>query len=127
RDARALWRVAESWMPKRRPGEWNQAVMELGATVCTPRAPRCPACPVREMCGAYALGRVEEFPPVAPRRAAEHVRRALALVDARGRYLVVKRRGALLPGLWGPPGVGVAGVTSPRRALATVLAGPRVG
>ena len=122
RDARALWQVAESWMPKRAPGEWNQALMELGATVCTPRAPRCPACPVRTMCGAYALGRVGAFPPVAPRRAGERIQRALALVEASGRYLVVRRRGTLLHGLWEPPGVEVTSASSPRRALAATLA-----
>jgi len=57
RGARALWALAEALVPARGAGDWNQAVMELGATVCLPRAPRCEACPVRTMCLALAAAR----------------------------------------------------------------------
>jgi A/G-specific adenine glycosylase len=87
------------------PGEWNQALMELGATVCTPRAPRCHACPVRRHCRAFDSGRTAEFPPVAERRATVAVRRAVAIVERGGRWLLVRRSGPLLDGLWEPPGV----------------------
>jgi A/G-specific adenine glycosylase len=88
-DARVLWAMAESLLPPARrtrdgreaggraspqggdPGDWTQALMELGATGCTPRAPRCEACPVRRQCKAYSLGRQEEFPPTVARRAPE--------------------------------------------------------
>lgn len=74
-DAKRLWAMAEALVPGagsragRHPeaGAWNEALMELGATVCTPRAPACPACPVRRWCRAHALDRVHEFPP-APER-----------------------------------------------------------
>ena len=49
RQAR-LWRLAETLVPRGRAGDWNQALMDLGATVCTARVPRCPACPVRQSC-----------------------------------------------------------------------------
>lgn len=123
RDARALWRVAESWVPARGPGEWNQALMELGATVCTPRAPRCAQCPVRALCRAYALDRVEGFPPATPRRESGRVRRALALVSAGGRFMVTRCEGRLLQGMWEPPGVDVGGGASARPTLIALLAG----
>ena len=127
RGARALWALAGTLVPMRRPGDWNQALMELGATVCTPRAPRCGECPVRRDCRARALGRVGEFPPVAARRAGERVRRAVALIERGGRLLMARREGALLGGLWEPPGVDLpVGGHAPavaRRRLAAVLAG----
>jgi len=110
-DAKALWALAESLMPpaagRRRtdPGDWNQALMELGATICTPRAPACTRCPVSAHCGAFALGRVGQFPPVPKRRAVEQVRRAVVLIERDGRVLVTRREGRLLDGLWEPPGV----------------------
>jgi A/G-specific adenine glycosylase len=51
RGARALWEIAESIMPARAPGEWNQALMELGAVLCTPRSPRCAECPFARIAG----------------------------------------------------------------------------
>jgi A/G-specific adenine glycosylase len=108
-DAKRLWALAETLLPPpgkaTHPGDWNQALMELGATVCTPRAPRCPHCPVRPHCRAHARGTPEEFPPVAERRTTEKVRRAVALLKRGDRVLVTRREGALLDGLWEPPGV----------------------
>jgi A/G-specific adenine glycosylase len=118
-DARTLWAMAEALLPEapagtgrapargsgNDPGDWNQALMELGATLCTPRAPRCGDCPIRAHCRAFALGRAEAFPPVAEGRASERLRRAVVLVENAGRTLVVRREGALLDGLWEPPGV----------------------
>lgn len=122
RGARRLWALAGSLVPMRRPGDWNQAVMELGATVCTPRAPACGRCPVRRVCRAAALGRVADFPPGAPRRAPEIVRRAVALIARRGRVLMERREGVLLAGLWEPPGAEFANGASPARALRKALA-----
>ena len=112
-DAKRLWDLAERLMPRAAgssrasnpPGQWNQALMELGALVCTPRSPRCGACPVRTHCAAQARGLQHELPPVPGRRAVERVRRAVACVWDRGRLLVARRQGALLDGLWEPPGV----------------------
>ena len=105
RGARHLWQIAAALMPARSPGDWNQALMELGATICTPRAPRCGECPIRRRCRAHAIGAEERFPAAAPRRATEQVRRAVALITRRGRVLMIRRQGALLEGLWEPPGV----------------------
>jgi A/G-specific adenine glycosylase len=83
------------------PGEWNQAMMELGATVCTPRAPRCAECPVARWCQARQQGLTEQIP--APRRkpATQQVRVAAAvLLDPRGRTLLVPPNGAAHDGLF---------------------------
>jgi A/G-specific adenine glycosylase len=102
----ALWRIAERLVPCERPGDLNQAVMELGATVCTPRRPRCDACPVREWCAAYAAGTQAERP--LPKKAKplphEHVATAVIEDDA-GRLLLAQRPlDARLGGLWEFPG-----------------------
>jgi A/G-specific adenine glycosylase len=143
-DARVLWSLAEAMMPCGRvslrdgtaargpraaasdPGDWNQALMELGATVCTPRAPRCEACPVRRHCRAWATGQQATLPPVAARRSPVAVRRAVVRIEHRGRVLMSRRTGALLDGLWEPPGVELARGDDAGAALARVLAGLRV-
>jgi A/G-specific adenine glycosylase len=119
--ARELWALAGSLVPMRDPGGWNQALMELGATICTPAAPRCGLCPLAGRCRALAEGRVDELPPVATRRATVKLRRAIALVEWRGRWIVERRAGELLEGLWEPPGVELAAGAAAGRALSARL------
>jgi A/G-specific adenine glycosylase len=66
---RWLWEAAETLLPERQVGEFNQALMELGALVCTPTAPQCPVCPLASWCEARRLGIQEEIPrfPGAPK------------------------------------------------------------
>ncbi len=64
---RAAWKWAPGQIPAEQPGDWNQAMMELGARVCTPRTPKCPACPLQCDCVAFNTGRVPELPVVVPR------------------------------------------------------------
>jgi A/G-specific adenine glycosylase len=91
-------------VPARRPGDFNQAVMELGATVCAPRAPRCEACPVAKLCGARDAGLEAKLPVRAPKRAKTVVRvAACACVDDAGRVLLVRRGPGLLGGTWALP------------------------
>ncbi len=86
------------------PGEWNQALMELGATLCTARDPRCAECPVREHCAAYAHGSVSELPRVRAKRAPRPVSCvAVVVASSRAVLLAHRRRGALFGGLWEPP------------------------
>jgi A/G-specific adenine glycosylase len=122
RGARRLWALADSLVPMRRPGDWNQAMMELGATICTPRGPKCAICPLRPMCRARRLGRIEAFPPVVGRRASETARRAVALVARGARVLMARREGALLAGLWEPPGIDLANGSAAGPALRAALA-----
>jgi A/G-specific adenine glycosylase len=103
REAR-LWALAEGLVPARRPGDFNQALMELGATVCLPSRPLCLLCPVSRACGALRHGRVEELPP--PRKAARRRRLELAVAVAqrRGAVLLARRpEGGLFGGLWELP------------------------
>ncbi len=88
---KTLWELAEKWVSKKRPGDWNQALMELGATVCTSTSPRCTECPLRTGCQALASGRVEELPR--PKRKVEpiDVELEVLLIERRGRVLLERR------------------------------------
>lgn len=57
-----LWQIATAMLPRKRPGDFNQAAMELGALICTPTGPDCDACPVAELCGARARGMQQQIP-----------------------------------------------------------------
>jgi A/G-specific adenine glycosylase len=94
-------------------GDWNQALMELGETICTPQVPRCSDCPISRWCRARALGLTQEIP--APRRKPAVVRMKIAaaiLRDPRGRTLLVKDPGAhdevLFSRMWQFPAVAVS-------------------
>ena len=101
--------LAQAWMDDAythgvAPSVWNQAVMELGATVCRPRAPHCSACPVQATCIArdHPDG-VHAFPAPAKRRTKTERLVALVDVDAEGRpHLVQRPTSARFGGLWGP-------------------------
>ena len=105
RGARALWELAAALVPRRSAGDWNQALMELGATVCSPRNPRCEACPLRASCAAHAAGTEDRYPPAQRRAATVKVQRAVVVLEHEGRWLLVRRTGAVLDGMWEPPGV----------------------
>jgi A/G-specific adenine glycosylase len=90
-------------VPRGRPGDFTQAVMELGATVCTPRNPRCADCPVRTSCAAHAAGTVEAIPRRTKRVARPVVRVACACVTDGARVLLVRRGRGLLAGTWSLP------------------------
>jgi A/G-specific adenine glycosylase len=95
---------AEEVLDREAPGDWNQAVMELGATVCTPRKPACPACPMRTLCKARARGIQEDLPEAKARREPLDVTVAAALVERKGRVLLVRREaGRLMGRMWEVP------------------------
>jgi A/G-specific adenine glycosylase len=101
---REQWELAAQLVQGERPGDFNQALMELGATICTPRNPRCLLCPVREPCAAVATGRPEAFPAPRPRAAPREVQAVAGALRRGGRWLLLRRpsRG-LLGGLWELP------------------------
>ena len=95
---------AETLVPSRDPGAFNQALMELGATICLPRNPSCPDCPVRGSCRARKLGIARRIPPVIRERT-RAVREVSAWIRRRGKILLARRpEGGLLGGLWELPG-----------------------
>ena len=99
-----LWALAGRLVPERDPGDFNQALMELGATVCTPRAPACLGCPLATICRARKTGRQGELPRVSPRKPTRAVAIDAALVVRRGRWLVQRRAArGLCGGLWELP------------------------
>ncbi|MCX7751153.1 MAG: A/G-specific adenine glycosylase [Candidatus Bipolaricaulota bacterium] len=97
---RGLRERAEALLFPKDPGRWNQALMELGSLVCTPKRPNCPACPVARFCAGQEAP--ERYP--APRKRSQRTVSAAALV-LRGPqgYLLERREGTALGGLWGFP------------------------
>lgn len=85
---RLLWQVAEEILPHKHVARFNQALMELGSLVCTPRQPKCAACPVEALCGARRLGLVEELPHTTRKLNYTEVREAAVVVSKAGRVLV---------------------------------------
>lgn len=117
-----LWALAQSRLPPGRAGDYNQALMDLGATVCTPRAPACPVCPLREGCQARQLGVQAERPTPAKRAPSPHQALAVGVVRKAGRVLLVRRpAGGLLGGLWAFPSVEIGDGLRPEAALARGL------
>src|ERR1700722_12802071 len=102
-----LWQLAEELVPNSNPGDFNQALMELGALVCTPANPRCEACPMRRVCVARAEGLVDQLPNRGQPQTAELVVVSAALVRRNGSLLMQRRpeRG-LLAGMWELPTLG---------------------
>lgn len=93
-----LWTLAESLTPAKHCGDFNQAMMELGALVCTPAAPRCESCPIRPLCRATARGIADRLPVTAAQRAPRAMRVAVLALRKDGRWLFEPRPPF---GLWG--------------------------
>lgn len=119
-----LWSLARSLLPPDRPGDFNQALMELGATVCTPRAPRCTACPLAKTCVARATGRVEQLPALRKRPAPTTVRMVAVVLERRGRFLVVKLPpdASRWAGMWQFPAVELAANESAQSGVRRAVA-----
>jgi A/G-specific adenine glycosylase len=102
--SREVWAVAAGLVPAERPGRHNEALMELGATVCLPREPRCELCPVLRLCEARRQG-VEKELPIAKKKKPPREVNMIALVSRRGQQVLLARRrpGGLFGGLWEPP------------------------
>jgi len=96
--------VAEVLLDVRRPGDWNQALVELGETVCLPRSPRCGACPLAPHCEARKRNATDRYPRRTGRPRTEHVPVTLTVVrDPRGRVLLERGAFPHLDHLWLPP------------------------
>lgn len=115
-----LWAFAEGVLPRTGVGEFNQALMDLGATVCTPEEPGCEACPVMLHCAAFRTGRQREIPRRAKRMKLTDVIECAVVVVQGERYLVRRcRPGERWAGLWDFPRFAV-GAEAVRDGEATV-------
>lgn len=125
-NEKQYWRLAEGLVDPDRPGDFNQAMMELGATVCTPESPACLVCPVRDQCRAKRAGRSESYPETASRPTKKEVTLAstvIARTDRERPEVWVEKRPpeGMLGGLWEFPTVEVDGDAEPADAAASAL------
>jgi A/G-specific adenine glycosylase len=99
-----LWALAAELVPADAASDFNQAMMELGAMVCSPRGPDCARCPLAGECAAHAAGAEERYPAPKAKRPVPSVRQVTVLLERDGRVLLVRRPPAgLWGGLWEPP------------------------
>ena len=99
-----LWQAAGTILPRRRAGEVNQALMELGSRICTPREPSCECCPVASLCPTRREGLQSIIPPRKAKPQIEQVREAAVVVRNGKRVLIVRRSaGERWAGLWDFP------------------------
>ncbi len=127
-NQKMFWALAEQLVDPGAPGDFNQALMELGATVCTPQNPACLLCPLREHCRGFAQGDPSAYPATRKRTRQRPVSVRTAVVtrpgDAGREFLVVKRPAdGLLGGLWEFPSVEVDAKDAPAGAMAALLRG----
>lgn len=105
---RLLGEACRQILPEHAPGEFNQALMDLGALICTTREPRCLTCPLAGECRAFQQGRQASLPVLPPRQVGEKVQDVCAVIEHRKRWLMVRHTdGRLWRGLWGFPRVRV--------------------
>ncbi len=109
----------EKEIPETQPGDFNEAIMELGATICTPKTPKCPRCPVREHCLAQRENRVSEIPVKTPKPPTPEHRVVVAVIFNKNKQILIQKRpeNGLLGGLWEFPGGKVETGESPEEAL----------
>ena len=117
-----LWEEAERLAAGPRPGDLNQALMELGARVCTPRSPTCLLCPLERHCRGLAEGSPEELPIKKAKKAPAQVEGVAAWVPRKNRWLAVRRPPeGMLGGLWELPGGDLEPAEAPEEGLARLL------
>jgi A/G-specific adenine glycosylase len=121
---RELWQLARKLVPADTPSDFNQSLMELGATICTPTSPRCPECPVARQCQALARGLERELPQLAKRRAPTQLRTAAAYVR-RGDSVLLRQLPPDAPrwaGLWVLPFAALSATEAATAGAARALA-----
>jgi len=107
---KVLWDLAEKHLPKGHAGDYNQALMDLGATVCVPRNPRCLICPVMRLCQARQNGTQNQRPVMKPKKDVPHYVNVAGVIIERKSVLLAQRPSkGLLGGMWEFPNARVSG------------------
>lgn len=124
RVSERLWQEAQALVSGPRPGDLNQALMELGATLCTPRLPACNRCALRRRCEARRLDMANELPVKSRPRPPQSLEATAVWLTRDRRVLAVRRpSGGLMGGLWELPGGACEAREDPRHALRRALRG----
>jgi A/G-specific adenine glycosylase len=119
---RWLWTAAEDLLPRRRSGDFNQALMELGALICTPTKPACNDCPLREQCQGQRLGLQEQIPERRPEPTITAIHEAAVVVRRGDTVLLVQRpEQGRWASLWEFPHGPLADGETPKIAAARVV------
>jgi A/G-specific adenine glycosylase len=96
-----LWGISEFLIPKGRSNPFNQALMDLGSMLCTPKDPQCPHCPLQNFCQGYLSGKPESYPPPTLKKTIPHITATCAVIQKDGKVLLSRRPPkGLLGGLW---------------------------
>ena len=107
-NQKALWDFSESLLPRKRCGDFNQALMELGSEVCSPKQPKCLLCPIKNLCPTYVQGLQREIPVAAKKMKYEDINEAVIVVQRNGKYLLREcGPGERWAGLWDFPRYGL--------------------
>ncbi len=113
-----IWQAAERLVPAQGAGDFNQALMDLGALICTPRQPSCLICPLTALCGAREQGLQDEIPITTPKPSPVAVAEACAVVLRQGKVLIVQRGlGRLWEQFWEFPTIHVGGADPAGRSF----------
>ena len=115
-----LWELADKYLPKGHAGDYNQALMDLGATICVPKNPRCLICPVMKLCKARQNGTQDQRPVMKPKKEVPHYVNAAGVIIEKRRVLLAQRPAqGLLASMWEFPNGRVDG--DPTKGLAKAL------
>ncbi len=115
---RKMWEWAEQILPKGQARYFNQAMMELGALVCSPKSPECDTCPLSAKCLAFKKGETESIPDRGPKKTLKNITVALGVIRKRDKVFIQKRPSAgLMAGLWEFPGGKVENGEVKKKAL----------
>lgn len=122
RSKKSYEHLAQTLLDCSDPGQFNQAVMELGQRICTPKKPLCPQCPLGAYCKAYEKRSVDNYPKRIASRKTPLRKMVFALISQKGKWLIVRRPPeGLLGGLWEFPGGEVPAKTDPQEWLAAAV------